>query len=92
MWCSNCHQVEPQSADTASDAAPSFRAIASMPSTTMLSIRAFLRTPHELMPDFRLTEAQIDDLGAYILGLAGRRPGPRGNATASQGSGLQCRR
>ena len=58
----------------ANDAVPSFMAIAAMPSTTMLSIRAFLHMPHDVMPDYRLSEEQIDDLGAYILGLSGRWP------------------
>ena len=73
-WCSDCHQVDPRRQGTASDAVPSFRAIAATPSTTVLSIRAFLRTPHDVMPDFRLTEAQIDDLSAYILSLSSRAP------------------
>ena len=73
-WCSGCHQVDPQAKGVANDAVPSFKAIAAMPSTTMLSIRVFLRTPHDVMPDFRLSEEQIDDLGAYILGLSGQRP------------------
>ena len=74
VWCSDCHQVDPRPQGTASDAVPSFRAIAATPSTTVLSIRAFLRTPHDVMPDYRLTEAQIDDLSAYILSLPRRAP------------------
>ncbi len=73
-WCSGCHQVDARTQDVANDAVPSFKAIGAMPSTTMLSIRVFLRTPHDVMPDFQLSEEQIDDLGAYILGLSGRRP------------------
>lgn len=72
-WCSGCHQVDPRAQDAANDAVPSFKAIAAMPSTTMLSIRAFLHQPHDVMPDYRLSEEQIDDLAAYILGLSGRR-------------------
>ena len=57
-----------------SDAIPSFQAIAGMPSTTLMSIRVFLRTPHDVMPDYELTEAQIDNVGAYIIGLRAARP------------------
>lgn len=71
-WCSSCHQVEAGTASSANKAAPSFSSIAHMPSTTMLSITAFLRTSHPPMPDLRLTEPQIADVSAYILSLRGR--------------------
>lgn len=70
-WCSGCHQVGPGAQDSTSDAIPSFRAVAAMPSTTSTSIRAFLSTTHAVMPDFTLTNGQIDDVGAYILSLRG---------------------
>lgn len=73
-WCSDCHQIGPQTMTFESDAIPSFQAIAAMPSTTLMSIRVFLRTPHDVMPDYELTEAQIDDVGAYIIGLRAARP------------------
>ena len=75
MWCSGCHQVDPRGPVLATDAVPSFRAIAAMPSTTSLSIQAFLRTAHDVMPNFRLTEPQIDNVGAYILEMRARPPG-----------------
>jgi len=75
MWCASCHQIGPLPGNLASDAVPSFRAVANMSSTTALSIRVFLRTPHPAMPDLMLTEDQIDDIGSYILGL--RDPVPK---------------
>lgn len=71
-WCSGCHQIDPRAQLLATDAVPSFQAIAAMPSTTSMSIQAFLRTSHAVMPNFRLTEPQIDDVGAYILSLRAR--------------------
>jgi mono/diheme cytochrome c family protein len=71
-WCSGCHRVEAGTAGPANDAAPSFSSIAHMPSTTTLSITAFLRTSHPPMPDLRLTEAEIADVSAYILSLRRR--------------------
>ena len=68
-WCSECHQTGPGAQATANDAVPSFQAVAAMPSTTSLSIRAFLSTSHRVMPNFRLTDGEIDDLGAHILSL-----------------------
>ena len=69
MWCSSCHQIGPRTSNLASDAVPSFRAIANMPSTTLLSLHAFLRTSHTAMPDLLLTTEQINDIGYYIMGL-----------------------
>lgn len=69
VWCSECHQTGAGTQATANDAIPSFQAIAAMPSTTSMSIRAFLSTSHKVMPDFKLADGEIDDLGAYILSL-----------------------
>ena len=44
-----------------------------MPSTTAMSIRAFLSTSHDVMPNFNLTNTQISDVAAYILSLRVRR-------------------
>lgn len=44
-----------------------------MPSTTSMSLRAFLSTTHPVMPNFELTNGQIDDVGAYILSLRDRQ-------------------
>ena len=74
MWCSSCHQIGPLASILASDAVPSFLVVANMPSTTSLSLHAFLRTPHPAMPDLMLTEEQIGDIGSYILGLRAPRP------------------
>jgi len=73
-WCSGCHQVDPQTRPIATDAVPSFQTIAAMPSTTSMSIQAFLRTSHDVMPNFRLTEPQIDNVDAYILSQRARPP------------------
>ncbi|MBC7431609.1 MAG: c-type cytochrome [Rubritepida sp.] len=73
-WCSDCHQVGARRLTTANDAVPSYQAIAAMPSTTAMSIRVFLSTSHQVMPNFNLTDTQISDVAAYILSLRGRRP------------------
>ncbi|MFN3889478.1 MAG: c-type cytochrome [Beijerinckiaceae bacterium] len=68
--CAQCHllgnEVKP-----AVDA-PSFAAIAAMPSTTSVAIKVFLKTTHGNMPDLILSEAEIDALAAYILSLRAR--------------------
>ena len=72
-WCSSCHIVGPTTARGTSNGAPTFAAVASMNATTPMSLRAFLATPHANMPDLHLTNAEIDDLSAYILSLR-RKP------------------
>jgi mono/diheme cytochrome c family protein len=68
-WCANCHQVAPGGPGPANDAAASFASIAAMPSTTSMSLRVFLQSPHGNMPDYRLTREQMDDVVAYLLSL-----------------------
>ena len=68
-WCANCHRVAPDGPGPSTDAAPTFRAIAQMPSATAMSLRVFLQTPHPNMPDYRLTREELDDVVAYLLSL-----------------------
>jgi hypothetical protein len=48
---------------------PSFQSIADLPSTTGLSLKVFLRSPHRNMPNLLVSEAESDDVIAYILSL-----------------------
>ena len=68
-WCANCHLVGRQAQGPAGDAAPPFAAVAALPSTTEMSLRAFLRTPHSRMPDYQLSQNELDGVVAYILSL-----------------------
>jgi mono/diheme cytochrome c family protein len=67
-WCSGCHLVEPGQT-VVRELGPTFKSIASMKSTTSLSLHVFLQTPHTLMPDWRLSNEEIDDVVAYILSM-----------------------
>ena len=71
-WCSNCHVIGPGASGPALDAVPTFPAVARMPSTTGMSLRVFLQTPHSRMPDIQMSREQTDDIIAYILGLRDR--------------------
>ncbi|MCW3475394.1 c-type cytochrome [Limobrevibacterium gyesilva] len=66
--CSTCHIIGPTPQRVGNDV-PTFAAIARMPSTTPLALRAFLQTPHSRMPNLILKPGEIDDLIAYILSL-----------------------
>ena len=68
-WCSSCHLVGAPHGAVVSNGAPTFTAIAADKSVTVLSLRAFLQTPHARMPDLHLTREEVDDLAAYILSL-----------------------
>jgi mono/diheme cytochrome c family protein len=72
-WCSSCHLIGPDAVSGTSNGAPPLAAVARMKSTTVLSLRAFLQTPHARMPDLHLTRDEVDDLAGYILSL---RPQP----------------
>jgi mono/diheme cytochrome c family protein len=67
-WCSGCHAVSPKDTQVR-DNVPSFFSIANKPSSTALSLQAWLQTSHPRMPNWELTRPQIADVVAYILSL-----------------------
>lgn len=69
QWCANCHAVEAKPPLQAAGGIPSFRRVAQLRSTTALSLRAFLLTPHPSMPNIKLDHDDLDEIIAYILSL-----------------------
>ena len=69
--CSSCHRVLPMTLADKADP-PSFQSIADLPSTTGISLNAFLHSNHQNMPDFIISSADSNDLIAYILSLKKR--------------------
>ena len=67
-WCQTCHAVEPGIAGWF-DTAPSFEAIANRNGTTALSLKVFLKTSHQNMPNLIIAPDQADALASYILSL-----------------------
>jgi mono/diheme cytochrome c family protein len=67
QWCANCHRIAPAGPGPATDAVPSFAAIAARPGRTPEVVATFLRTPHAGMPDHGLTLRQSRDIAAYLL-------------------------
>jgi mono/diheme cytochrome c family protein len=63
--CASCHRT----GETRQGGAPSFLDIANMPSTTALSLKVFLGSNHKAMPNLIISNADTDDLIAYILSL-----------------------
>ena len=70
-WCANCH-VYPGSDRATATGAPSFSAVAANKANTPPSLRAFLQTPHDRMPDLHLSNNEMDDLIAFILVSRGK--------------------
>ena len=69
--CADCHSVEART-DRPGHFAPSFTAVARMPSTTELALKVFLRSNHRSMPNIILAEGETEQLVAYILSLKDR--------------------
>lgn len=67
-WCAACHSTDP-AADSASDAAPSFAGMAKG-GLSAGELRARIAAPHPPMPQIDPSEAQLDDLVAYIGSLS----------------------
>jgi mono/diheme cytochrome c family protein len=66
--CANCHEISPTMYPT-TVVGPKFDDIASLPSTTALSLKVFLRSNHNRMPNLILSGTDMDDVIAYILSL-----------------------
>jgi mono/diheme cytochrome c family protein len=69
QWCTDCHVIDRGNRERLYDEVPTFSEVAALPSTTEVSLRAFLQTPHRRMPNFRLAPPEIAELVAYILDL-----------------------
>lgn len=67
--CVECHEVEAGQRDARLPDPPSFQNLAEEPAMTPLALRVFLSTPHTNMPGLILTDAEIDDVIAWIHSL-----------------------
>ena len=72
FWCTKCHQINLDEL-VPLPYPPNFVEIANMPSTTALAINVFLRTSYDVMPNYRLSHEEIDDVVAFILSLKDKK-------------------
>lgn len=70
--CAQCHAFEGPVPPAGSLMPPPLSTVANMPSTTELSLRAFLYTPHLKMPNLILTPGEVADVIAFILSMRER--------------------
>jgi len=71
LWCAGCHRTNAADVPGRRDIS-TFAEVARLPSTTALSLRAFLYTSHADMPNIQLSSADADDLIAFVLSLKSR--------------------
>lgn len=67
-FCGDCHQAY-RPFPLLYRYPPSFEDIAKLQSTTRLSLKVFLRSNHEQMPNFIVSKSDTDDIIDYILSL-----------------------
>ena len=72
-FCSECHYVEKDWVDLSQSYAPPFADIADNRQWTDIALRVWLRSPHVEMPNFILSQTEIDNVVAYIGYLRERR-------------------
>jgi len=70
-WCAVCHQID-KAATRPPTVAPSFPDVANLPSTTALALNVFLRSNHDVMPNYQISASDADNVVAYILSLKGK--------------------
>jgi len=67
--CSSCHAIAKGVMDSPVARAPSFAKLANMPGMTRTALDVGLHTTHPKMPNFVVTDAEIDDLSAYLASI-----------------------
>jgi cytochrome c len=67
-WCKSCHVIDATTVGT-HGGPPDFADIANRASTTALSLKVFMKTSHQRMPNIIISPGQADDLANYILSL-----------------------
>ena len=70
--CGECHAIERGRTTSPNPEAPAFQVIADTPGMSNVALRAFLYTPHRMMPNIVLSRDEADDIIEYIRSLAGR--------------------
>jgi mono/diheme cytochrome c family protein len=67
--CAECHAVERGQRQSSNAQAPAFEAIAKTPGMTSIALTAALRTSHRVMPNIVLSDDELRNVVAYLLGL-----------------------
>jgi mono/diheme cytochrome c family protein len=72
--CAECHAAESGQTRSPNNKAPTFQDVAASPGMTAMALRIWLQTPDPTMPNLMITDAEKDNVIAYIIGM---KPGRR---------------
>jgi mono/diheme cytochrome c family protein len=67
--CADCHDIEPAGEFSPSPEAPPFQEVADTIGMSPRALAVWLRSSHPTMPDFILSDDEIDNVVAYIMSL-----------------------
>ena len=67
--CAACHGIEKGDRTVSPMGAPAFQSVADDPENTAEGLRERLKAPHQLMPPIIVTEAEFENLIAYLRSL-----------------------
>jgi mono/diheme cytochrome c family protein len=70
--CQQCHHVEAGEREGKLPDPPAFQNLADDTAMTPMALSVFLTTPHSNMPNLILTDAEVDNIIAYIESLKGK--------------------
>lgn len=69
QYCAECHAVQASQELSRSPGPASFKTIANSPGMTAIALSAWLRTPHDKMPNFVISQGDREDVISYIVSL-----------------------
>lgn len=68
--CATCHAIAAGEVSSPLPSAPSFDVVANTPGMTPTALHAWLRSPHQTMPQLEVPSNDLDDISAYLDTLA----------------------
>lgn len=70
--CAECHGVRDGERSSPNTKAPTFTNVANTPGMNAMALEVWFQTPHPTMPNLKFSNAESDNVIAYILSLRKR--------------------
>ena len=83
--CAGCHAVRPEEAQSPHPHAPRFEDVSNTPGMTATSLFVWMRSWHPTMPSIILSDADLQNVVAYILSLKADQPRDRADTLGNTG-------